>query len=215
MRQFDTVLFDLDGTLLYTLPDIHASVNAALEAFSYPLNTLEDTRAAVGYGSRWLIQQSLPVGSSPETVDRVLAFYRQYYNEHLVVETVPYPGIEDTLHALKAMGVRMGVATNKFHESAVKMRARFFPDTIEHTEGNIQDRPAKPAPDAALAAMEALGGTAERTLFVGDSDPDARTAANAGMACVLCAWGYRTYGELESCGPLAVIRRPEELLKYI
>ena len=95
------------------------------------------------------------------------------------------------------------------------MMERFFPFAVEHTEGNIAGRPTKPAPDAATAAMSALGGTPERTLFVGDSGPDALTAANAGMACVLCAWGYRTYGELEKYGPLAVIRRPEELLKYI
>jgi len=215
MNRFDTVLFDLDGTLLYTLPDIHASVNAALSAFGYARNTMADTRAAVGYGSRWLIEKSLPEGSAAETVDRVLAFYRQYYNAHLVVDTVPYPGIGELLHALKGRGVRMGVATNKFHESAVKMMARFFPDTIEHTEGNIAGRPTKPAPDAALAAMAALGGTPERTLFVGDSGPDALTAANAGMACVLCAWGYRTEDELKSYDPLAVIRRPEELLDHI
>lgn len=215
MNRFDTVLFDLDGTLLDTLPDIHAAVNAALAAHGYPLKTPEDTRAAVGYGSRWLIEKSLPPDAGREAADTVLVTYRAYYAEHLTVHTVPYEGIAAMLAALKARGVRMGVATNKFHDNAAAMMRRYFPEYIEVTEGNVEGRPAKPAPDAALAAMEALGGTRERTLFVGDSGPDALTAANAGMACVLCTWGYRTAEELKTYGTLGVIDAPAELLDYI
>ena len=88
MRRFDTVLFDLDGTLLYTLPDIHAAVNAALRQCGYGRNTMDETRTYVGYGSRWLIEQSLPEGTARSEVDRVLAAYRAYYNDHLMVDTV-------------------------------------------------------------------------------------------------------------------------------
>ena len=105
MNRFDTVLFDLDGTLLYTLPDIHAAVNAALTAHGYPLNTLEDTRAAVGWGSRWLIEKSLPPDAGREAADAVLVTYRAYYAAHLTVHTVPYEGIEAMLASLKARGV--------------------------------------------------------------------------------------------------------------
>lgn len=215
MRRFDAVLFDLDGTLLYTLPDIHAAVNAALAQCGYGQNTVDETRTYVGYGSRWLIEQSLPEGSPRSEVDRVLAAYRAYYNDHLMVDTVPYPGIGAMLAALKERGLSLGVATNKFHDSAVKMMAWYFPGCFGSVQGNIEGRPAKPAPDAALAAVRELGATPERTLFVGDSGPDARTAANAGMACVLCSWGYRTREELESYDPLAVIDRPEELIDHI
>ena len=215
MARCDAVLFDLDGTLLYTLPDIHASVNAALAMCGYGQNTLEQTRTYVGYGSRWLIEQSLPAESPREEIDRVLAAYRAYYNDHLVVDTVPYPGMPETLSALKARGIALGVATNKFHDSALRMMADFFPGIFGAVEGNIQGRPAKPAPDAALAAMSALGGVKERTLLVGDSGPDAMTAKNAQLACVLCAWGYRSREELASYGPLAVIDRPEELLAIV
>ena len=215
MNRFDTVLFDLDGTLLYTLPDIHAAVNAALDMCGYGQNTPDETRTYVGYGSRWLIQRSLPDGAARAEVDRVLAAYRAYYNDHLMVDTVPYGGIEAMLAALQARGVRLGVATNKFHESAVKMMAHYFPGCFGSVQGNIEGRPAKPAPDAALAAVEELGGSAERTLFVGDSGPDALTAQNAGMACVLCSWGYRERKELETYGALAVIDEPGELLRYI
>lgn len=216
MNRFDAVLFDLDGTLFYTLPDIHSAVNAALAQCGYKANTLDDTRTYVGYGSRWLIEKSLPEGTPRSEADRVLIAYRAYYNDHLMVDTVPYPGIAEMLTALRERGVALGVATNKFHDSAVRMMARYFPGFFGSVQGNIEGRPTKPAPDAALAAMEELGAARDRTLFVGDSGPDALTAANAGMSCVLCDWGYRTREELESYeGPLAVISRPEELLRYI
>ena len=215
MNRFDTVLFDLDGTLLYTLPDIHSAVNAALAMCGYGQNTPDETRTYVGYGSRWLIEKSLPEGAPRAEVDRVLAAYRAYYNDHLMVDTVPYEGIVGMLAALRERGVRMGVATNKFHDSAVKMMAHYFPGCFGSVQGNIEGRPTKPAPDAALAAMEALGGTRERTLFVGDSGPDALTAKNAGMACVLCEWGYRSAEELRTYGALGVIASPAELPEYI
>lgn len=215
MRRYDVVLFDLDGTLFYTLPDIHSAVNAALDMCGYGQNTPEETRRYVGYGSRWLIEKSLPEGAPRSEVDRVLIAYRGYYNDHLMVDTVPYPGIGEMLSALRERGAALGVATNKFHDSAVRIVNRWFPDVFGSVQGNIEGRPAKPAPDAALAAMSELGGEPERTLFVGDSGPDALTAANAGMDCVLCEWGYRTREELESYDALAVISRPEELLNYI
>ncbi len=215
MRRYDVVLFDLDGTLFYTLPDIHSAVNAALAMCGYGQNTPEETRRYVGYGSRWLIEKSLPEGAPRSEVDRVLIAYRRYYNDHLMVDTVPYPGIGEMLSALRERGAALGVATNKFHNSAVRIVNHWFPHVFGSVQGNIEGRPAKPAPDAALAAMSELGGEPERTLFVGDSGPDALTAANAGMACVLCSWGYRTREELESYDALAVINRPEELLNYI
>ena len=215
MNRFDAVLFDLDGTLLYTLPDIHAAVNAALAIHGYGANTLRQSREYVGHGSRWLIECSLPAGTDPEEVTRVLATYRACYAEHLMDRTEPYPGIEGMLSALKARGVRMGVATNKFHENAVLMMEHFFGGTIEVTQGNIAGRPPKPAPDTALAVMEALGAAPERTLLVGDSDVDALTARNTGISCVLCAWGYRERRELESFESLAVIDTPAQLPDYI
>ena len=215
MNRFDAVLFDLDGTLLYTLPDIHGAVNAALTECGYPGQTLEMTRGYVGDGSRKLIERSLPAGTDPGEVTRVLAAYRACYNKNLIVDTAPYPGMPETLNALRNRGVAMACVTNKFHESAVHIIRRFFPECIPIVEGNIDGRPTKPAPDAALAAMAALGVTRERTLFVGDSGVDADTAKNTGLECVLCDWGYWDRSRLEGYDVLGIIRRPEQLIDYI
>ena len=113
MPHFDAVLFDLDGTLLYTLPDIHAAVCRALTLNGYGVHAMEDTRRFVGTGSRELVRKSLPADASPEEVDRVLVTYRAEYKAALVVDIVPYARIPETLAALRDKGLALGVVTNK------------------------------------------------------------------------------------------------------
>lgn len=215
MQTIDAVLFDLDGTLLNTLPDIHAAVNAALEAARCPLRTMAQTRAAIGDGSRKLIERSLPAGADEAAVDETLRLYRAAYNAHLTDRTVPYPGIGELLAELARRGLRLGVVTNKFHDNARAMMDKYFPGLIAVTEGNRADRPTKPAPDAVNAALEALGAAPERTLYVGDSGVDYDTARNAGLRCVLVSWGYWDRERLEKLSPPRIADAPEELLNII
>ena len=215
MPRFDAVLFDLDGTLLYTLPDIHAAINRALTLCGHKANTVDETRRFVGSGSRALVARSLEEGTPDEEIDRVLARYRAEYKAALMVDTVPYPGMEDALRALHDAGVMLGVVTNKPHENAVPMIAHYFPGLFGVTEGSREGRAFKPDPAAVRDAMAALGVSRERTLYVGDSDVDYRTAENAGLACVLCAWGYRERAQLESFPALGIIDAAAELPGYI
>lgn len=211
MPRFDAVLFDLDGTLLYTLPDIHAALCRALTSCGHRPNTMDETRRFVGSGSRALVARSLGAGAPDEEIDRVLVCYRAEYKAALMVETVPYPGMEDALRTLHEAGVKLGVVTNKPHENAVPMIAHYFPGLFGVTEGSREGRAFKPDPAAAKDAMAALGVTKDRTLFVGDSDVDYCTAANTGLAGVLCAWGYRAKEELLKFPALAVIDAAAEL----
>ena len=215
MPRFDAVLFDLDGTLLYTLPDIHAAVCRALTLCGYALHSMEDTRRFVGNGSRALVQRSLPPDTPAEEVDRVLRTYRAEYKAALVVDTVPYDGMPETLDALRRREIALGVVTNKPHENAVYIIDRCFPGVFGVTEGNRDGRPFKPAPESVLTALSFLGVPADRALYVGDSEVDFLTAQNAGMACVLCSWGYRPRHELEKYSPLGIIDAPGELLDYL
>ena len=215
MSRYDAVLFDLDGTLLYTLPDIHAAVCRALALCGYAPHSMDDTRRFVGSGSRALVQRSLPAEAPAAEVDRVLRVYRAEYKAALVVDTVPYETIPETLDALRRRGLALGVVTNKPHENAVYIIDRCFPGVFGVTEGNRDGRPFKPAPEAVNAALASLGVTAERSLYVGDSEVDFRTAQNAGMACVLCSWGYRPRNELEKYTPTGIIDAPGELLTFL
>lgn len=215
MPRYDAVLFDLDGTLLYTLPDIHAAVCRALALSGCAPHSMEDTRRFVGNGSRALVQRSLPPDTPAEEVDRVLRTYRAEYKAALVVDTVPYEGMPETLGALRRRGIALGVVTNKPHENAVYIIDRCFPGVFGVTEGNRDGRPFKPAPESVYAALSALGVPADRALYVGDSEVDFLTAQNAGMDCVLCSWGYRPRHELEKYSPLGIIDAPGELPDYL
>ena len=215
MPRFDAVLFDLDGTLLYTLPDIHAALCRALGICGHKANSLDETRAFVGSGSRALVARSLGEETPDEEIDRVLGHYRAQYKAALMVETVPYPGMEDALRSLHGAGVKLGVVTNKPHENAVPMIEHYFPGLFGVTEGSREGRAFKPEPAICFDAMRALGVEKERTLFVGDSDVDYLTAENAQLPCVLCAWGYRQREMLARFPALGLIDEPAALLKYI
>ena len=114
-----------------------------------------------------------------------------------------------------AWGIRTGVVTNKTHPAAAAMIEHFFGDTMDVTEGKRDGRPTKPSPESVWDALDRLGVSSERALYVGDSGVDAETAKNAGLECVLVSWGYRDRPELERCGALGVIDQAAELLKYI
>ena len=214
MNRFDAVLFDLDGTLLYTLPDIAASVNAALGAVNMPERTTAEIRSMVGNGARKLIERALGEENAALT-DKTLDIYRAIYAAHAQEHVVPYDGIPALLDTLRARGVFTACVTNKDHTDAVPMLERFLGGKLSHTEGRKPGREVKPAPDAAFAALRALGVEKERALYVGDSGVDAETAQNAGMACVLCDWGYWDRERLEKCRALGIIHTPAELLQYL
>ncbi len=213
--RYDAVIFDLDGTLLYTLPDLHSSLNAALRECGYAERTLDETRRFIGNGSRKLIERALPGEAENPDVDRVLAVYRRVYRENLVVGTVPYPGMESTLFALRDAGLRLGVATNKPHENARYIIDTCFPGLFAAVEGSREGQPLKPDPAPVLRALRTLGVEASRSLYAGDSDVDYYTAVNSGADSVLCAWGYRARPELEKLSPPAIIDSPGELLNII
>lgn len=214
MNRFDAVIFDLDGTLLYTLPDIAAAVNGALRAVQRPERTVPEIRSMVGNGARMLITRALGAGQE-SMVDETLAVYETLYAAHAQEHVTPYEGIPELLSELRRRGIRTACVTNKDHTDAAPMLARFFGGAISHTEGRKPGRPTKPAPDAVFDALAALGVDRTRALYVGDSGVDSQTAQNAALPCVLCDWGYWDRKKLESCAALGIISAPAELLQYV
>lgn len=189
------ILFDLDGTLMDTLGDLHASVNHTLAAFGYPGRTLEEVRCFVGIGARNLISRSLPDTADEETLDKVFAAYREYYTQHCLDNTKPFDGICEVLEALGKQ-YALGVVSNKPHAMTQKICARYFPGMYVMGQ-NAQILP-KPAPDMLQKAMKELG--ADRCVFVGDGETDVLTAKNAGMPCLSVLWGFRDREALRQYG---------------
>ena len=211
------VIYDMDGTVLDTLDDLKNAANAAMAAFGRPALSREQVRRYVGNGSRRLLEQALGAGASAEEVDRVLAWYKPWYDAHCRVLTRPYPGILPLMEALKAAGVRQAIVSNKPDSAVRALAADFFPGLAELALGERESEGVrrKPWPDMLDAAREALGAKREDCVYVGDSEVDILTAKNAGLRCASVSWGFRSRAELLAAGADPLFDSPEALRKYI
>ena len=189
------LLFDLDGTLLNTLEDLHDATNAALAHFGCPGRSLEEIRSFVGNGARNQIRLSLPGRADDPDLDAVLEWYKGYYVDHCRIKTAPYPGIGAMLERLKGEWP-MAIVSNKPDVAVKTLCAEHFPGI--YALGEAQDCPRKPAPDMVYKAMAAIG--VEKCVYIGDSEVDILTAQNAGVPCISVLWGFRDRELLENEG---------------
>ena len=204
------VIFDLDGTLLDTLQDLLDATNHVLKGYGFPERTLPELRAVVGNGAANQIRKLLPEGTGEETVQQVLKAYLPYYASHCRGKTAPYRGISEALEELR-QEYALAIVSNKPDRAVKELCADFFPGL--YALGETPDCPRKPAPDMLHKAMEHLG--AERAIYVGDSEVDIATAANAGVPCVSVTWGFREKEQLHSAGAQVLCRDPEELFSCV
>ena len=207
-------IFDLDGTLLNTLGDLAVSVNYALRIHGMPEHSIDDVRRFVGNGVRKLMERAVPDGVSNLDFEAAFSTFRQYYMAHSLDTTKPYDGIPEVLEALKAKGCRLAVVSNKMMAATQALCSHFFPDTIEVAigEDEIHGIRKKPAPDTVFAAFQSLGVEKDNAVYVGDSDVDIQTAANAGLPCISVLWGFRDRDFLIQHGAKTFISAPSELL---
>ncbi len=215
MKTYRTILFDLDGTLLNTIEDLAESVNYVMRTYGEPEHSVDDVRRMVGNGARMLMKRAIPQGEECSTFEEQLALQKKYYLEHNRVTTKPFEGIMDLLQECKNRGIMTGVVSNKDHPAVRELCYSFFRDLITESVGNGEGRRVKPYPDGCYEAMQRLMADKATTLYVGDSEVDAETAANAGIDCVLVSWGFRERKLLEDQKAVAVIDEPHELLDFI
>ncbi len=215
MRKYDTVIFDLDGTLLNTLEDLKDGVNYVMRQNCYPERTLEEVRHFVGNGIRKLMERAVPENVKGETFERVFEEFRSFYTAHCQEKTCAYEGIVSLLQELKKQGIALAIVSNKNHAAVCELNEIYFKEYIQVAIGQRDGIRKKPAPDTVLQALKELGKEKETALYVGDSEVDYQTAWNTGMDCVLVTWGFRTVEELSEFKPYAFISKPEELLRVI
>ncbi len=193
------IFFDLDGTLLDTLPDICACVNEVLAAHGHPPVTQEQTRDYVGDGARQLIERALPAGAAD--VDVCYEDFRTRFRASKNERTRLYPGEREALARFRARGLLLGVVTNKPQDAAERVLKQFFSqDCFAFIGGDTGMFPCKPDPSLARYAALTLRLAPAECVFVGDGETDARVAVNAGMCGVSALWGYRTRSGLEAAG---------------
>lgn len=212
--KYSTYIFDLDGTLLDTLADLATAVNYALRQHGMPEHTIDDVRRFVGNGVRKLMERAIPDGEKNPDFEATFATFREYYMHHSLDTTRPYPGIIETLEALKAKGCRLAVVSNKMMAATKELCQHFFADTIEVAIGENEAAGIrkKPAPDTVFEALRQLGEEKDSAVYVGDSDVDLETANNSGLPCISVLWGFRDRDFLIQHGAKTFISAPSELL---
>lgn len=204
------ILFDLDGTLLNTLEDLHDAVNATLEHYGCPERTLEEVRQFVGNGAMQLIRLALPGTENDPPVKDALAFYQEYYAAHSQIKTHPYDGILDALRQISSH-YPVAIVSNK-PDIAVKSLCKDYFGSV-YARGESDDCPRKPAPDMVQKAMAEIG--VDACIYVGDSDVDVVTARNAGVPCLSVLWGFRDRTCMEAVGGKYFCHRPADMPRIL
>lgn len=215
-NRFKAVVFDLDGTLLYTLDDLADSLNYVLRQEGLPTHDTDAYRFMVGNGLETLVVRAIPEGLRiPAHVRPILQKFAERYRANQLVKTRPYPGIPEALAKLSALGLRLTVLSNKPHPNTLSVVNHFFPKTFEVVFGMRFEVPAKPNPAGALEIAGLLGLDPAGCLYLGDSNVDMETAVAAGMYPVGAGWGFRPREELIRAGAREVIESPSELARLV
>lgn len=216
--QLQALIFDLDGTLADTLNAILEGINETMREYGYPTVTYEDACASIGNGARLLIARSMPpeAAADPEQVTRVLKSYDEAYAHTYMHTTDCYDGIPEAIRALHAMGYRIAVLSNKQDAYTKGLVRLWFPNgEIAWVYGQAADRPTKPDPTVPRLLAEQMGVAPTACAMIGDSDVDIKTAKNAGMISIGCAWGFRGRAVLEAAGADHVLDKPDELIPLL
>lgn len=209
---FETYIFDLDGTLLSTLDDLANSCNYALRINGMAERTIEEVRMFVGNGVRKLMERAIPDGDANPLFDKAYADFRQHYMQHNLDTTQPYPGIMDMLAELKRRGKKIAVVSNKFYAATQELCQYFFGSLVDVAIGERENIRKKPAPDTVNEALRQLGAQREGAVYIGDSDVDVMTAHNSGMPCISVLWGFRDKEFLLQHGAKTFVSSPSQIL---
>ena len=210
------VIFDLDGTLLYTVPDIAAATNHALSECGYPLHSEKDIASFIGNGINKLFERALPEGyKTTEEVLKIRKHFVSYYDIHCTDMTRPFSGIPELLRRLQDAGIMVAVASNKYQKATSILIGKFFPEiNFAAVFGERDGVPRPPAPAIVSDILEKAGidnSMKGNVLYVGDSGVDMQTCINAGLEAVGVTWGCRTREELASYSPAHIVDSPSEI----
>jgi phosphoglycolate phosphatase len=190
--QVPTIIFDLDGTLVDTAPDLVETLNVVLRREGLPAIPYEEARLLVGAGARRMIERGLAGEARPAAdIDRLFSDFIAYYADHVADRSRPFPGVVEALDTLAARGCRFAVCTNKLEWLSVRLlNALGLADRFIAICGQDTFAVQKPQPDALHGTLRRAGGTLHRAVMVGDSETDIATARAAGMPIIAVDFGY-------------------------
>lgn len=213
-----TIVFDLDGTLVDTAPDLVAATNHALADIGLDPVPADVLRSAIALGARFMILDGLSYSGRqlPDAeVDRLLKLFLDYYLANIATESRPYPGVLAAIDALRAQGAKLAVCTNKrSHLSEALISALDLSSKFDAVVGRDSVKKSKPHPDHLTEAIAKAGGNPDRAIMVGDTTVDVATARAAGIPVIGVTFGYSNTPMLQ-LDPDVVISHFDELLPAI
>jgi len=204
----DTLIFDLDGTLVHSAPDLAHSLNHTMDRYGVAPLTMETVSLLIGGGIPKLVERGFREAGCRITnrkLEEATRTFEAHYAKNAVVDTELYPGAKPVLDALRAAGMKLSICTNKLEPIAKdileKLRIAHY---FEAILGGHAKRPRKPDPAALWEAVEKSGGSAERTVMIGDSKVDLDAARAARIPVILVSHGYSKVPAAQ-LGPDAVV----------
>ena len=210
-----TIVFDLDGTLVDTAPDLVRALNETLDLEGLPHMQIEAVRRLVGRGARVLIERAAGISGvsfSTDRLDQLTAAFIEHYRADIARASKPFPGAEAALQALAAEGARLCVCTNKRTDLSLLLLDNLkLADRFSAIVGADLVANRKPNPEHYRAAVASAGGVVHRSLMVGDTAADVGAAKSAGAPVALVRFGY-SEEEVDKLGADAVIDRFTDLL---
>ncbi len=215
MNSKKCVIFDLDGTLLYTLEDLKNSVNFALKELGFQERSLDEIREFVGNGIEILMRKSVPDNISEEEFKICFESFKSHYKIHSEDNTKEYDGITELLENLKCKGFLLAVVSNKADFAVKTLCNKYFQGLLDVAFGEREGIKRKPCPDSVNEVVKNLEVEKENCYYVGDSEVDVKTAHNAEIKCIACTWGFRSKSVLENENPEYIIDSPEEILRIV
>ncbi|NQV20992.1 MAG: phosphoglycolate phosphatase [Rhodospirillales bacterium] len=209
------IVFDLDGTLIDTAPDLCGALNWVLAREGRPLVPVEDVRHMVGEGARKLIERGLAASGPPPSADDVeghVVHFLDHYRRNLSAHSVPFPGVEETLDALADLGAQVAICTNKPQGLAVQLLDELglghrFPVILGGDSLPVK----KPNPGHVIGTVERMGAALGDVVFVGDSHVDVAAARGAGVPVVAVSFGYSLVDATELGADVVIDTFPELL----
>lgn len=215
MKRYDTVIFDLDGTLLDTLEDLTDAVNYALRESRMPERTIDEVRRFVGNGVQRLMELAVPDGVSGPVFEETFAKFKEYYGVHCNDKTRAYEGVLPLLRELGEEGYALAIVSNKLDSAVKELSEIYFEGIVTTAIGEKAGVAKKPAPDTVYEALRVLGMPKERAVYVGDSEVDVMTAKNAGLPCISVLWGFRDEAFLREHGAVCFAGTPAEVRNFL
>lgn len=214
--KYTAVIFDLDGTLVNSLEDLADSANEALAKYGFNGHPSTAYKKFIGNGLRQLVKNASPKDTDECLIDSILQDLRIIYNKNYLNKTRPYDKVHSMLDALKELGIKMAVCSNKpdmlTNEIIEKIIGKEYFDVIF---GEREGIPRKPDPTSLLEAARYLEVEPDKTIYLGDSGGDMICAKNAGMFAAGALWGFRDKEELVECGAQILFSHLMELVEYI